>query len=586
MLNKYYQDELTFLREMGKEFSQTWPDLAHMLAERGSDPDVERLLEGFAFLAARIRQKLDDEFPEVTHGLWNLLWPHYLRPIPSTSVLEFKSVPGAVRDKVHIPRGTGIASIPVEGTRCRFRTCYGVDLYPMELTDAGIEEKAGAPLTLRIGFQVADGVQLKQMGMDSLRLFLWGEPEITSLLYLWICRNLKEITFQGYLEGRPSQQFTIPSSSVTPAGFTDEEALLPSPSVSFTGFRLLQEYFALPAKFMFLDIRGLRPAAELEAGGKFELHFRFNAGLQKVPKVTKDNFRLFCTPIINLFAHTADPFRLEHDRVEYRLRPASVEAKHYEIYSVEKVVGWEQGQTHPREYASFYDFKHDLGSEQQPIFYQMRLRPSISGVGSETFVSFVSEQQERLLPPAETVSIDLICTNRNLTDQLRIKDVSEATGDSPEFATFQNITRVTSSIRPPLDEGLHWRLLSHLALNYLSLVDVTSLRAVLQLYNFQALYDRQAARANQLRLDAIQSVRSKPMDWLLKGVPVRGISIELDLVETNFSGEGDLYLFATILNELFALYTSMNSFTRLTVRGVKEGEVYQWAPRLGHQILA
>jgi len=214
------------------------------------------------------------------------------------------------------------------------------------------------------------------------------------------------------------------------------------------------------------------------------------------------------------------------------------------------------------------------------------LRPSIAGTGTETFISFVSEQQEHLLPPAETVSVDLICTNRNLTDQLRIKDVSEATGDSPEFATFQNITRVTTSIRPPLDEGLHWRLLSHMALNYLSLVDVTSLRSVLQLYNFQALYDRQAARANQLRLDAIQDVRSKPMDWLLKGVPVRGISIELDLLETNFSGEGDLYLFAAIINELFALYTSMNSFTKLTVRGVKEGEVYQWAPRLGHQILA
>jgi type VI secretion system protein ImpG len=586
MFNKYYQDELTFLREMGKEFSQAWPDLAHMLAERGSDPDVERLLEGFAFLAGRIRQKLDDEFPEMTHGLWNLLWPHYLRPIPSMSILEFKSVPGAVRDKVHIPRGIGVASVPVEGTRCRFQTCYGVDLYPMELVEAEIEENAGAPLTLRIGFQIAEGVQLKQLGMDSLRLFLWGEPEVTNLVYLWICRNLKEVVFQGYLEGRPSQQFRLPPSSVAGAGFSNEEALLPSPSISFSGFRMLQEYFTLPSKFMFLDINGLRPTADLESGGKFELLFRFTPGLQKIPKVTKENFRLFCTPIINLFPHTADPFRLDHDRVEYRLRPASVDAKHYEIYSVEKVVSWEQGETRPREYAPFYDFKHDLGAGQQPIFYQLRLRPSVTGAGTETYVAFVSEQEEHLLPPAETVSVDLFCTNRNLTDQLRIKDICEATADSPEFATFQNITRATASIRPPLDEGLHWRLLSHLALNYLSLVNVASLRSVLQLYNFQALYDRQAARANQLRLDAIQDVRSVPMDWLLKGVPVRGISIELDLVETNFSGEGDMYLFSTILNELFALYTSMNSFTRLTIRGVKQGEVYQWAPRLGYQILA
>jgi type VI secretion system protein ImpG len=586
VFNKYYQDELTFLREMGKEFSQAWPDLAYMLAERGSDPDVERLLEGFAFLAGRIRQKLDDEFPEITHSLWQLLWPHYLRPIPSMSVLEFRGVTGAVRDKMYVARGTEVASVPVEGTRCRFKTCYGVDLYPMELTGAEIEERAEEPLMLRIGFQIQEGIQFQQLNMDSLRLFLWGEPELTNLLYLWFRCNLKDVVFQGYLEGRPSQRLTLPSSSLTFAGFAEEEALLPSPQHSFAGFRLLQEYFSLPDKFMFLDVHGLLRAASLETGGKFELLFRFNHSLQKVPRVAKENFRLYCTPVVNLFPHTADPIRLEHDRVEYRLRPASIEAQHYEIYSIEKVVGWEQGQVRPRNYAPFYNFIHDTGGDQQPIFYQTRLRPSVAGVGTDTFVTFVSEQEEQILPPAETVSIDLACTNRNLPSQLRVNDICAATADSPEYATFRNITRVTASIRPPLDEGLHWRLLSHLALNYLSLVDVKALRSILELYNFPALYDRQAARANQLRLDAIQNVRSKPMDWLVKGVPVRGTSVELDLLEDNFSGEGDMYLFSTVLNELFALYTSINSFSRLTVRGVKQGEVYQWAPRLGYQILA
>jgi len=586
VFNKYYQDELTFLREMGKEFSQAWPDLGYMLAERGSDPDVERLLEGFAFLAGRIRQKLDDEFPELTHALWQLLWPHYLRPIPSMSVIEFRPVPGAVRDKAHIPRDTEVASIPVEGTRCRFRTCYGVDLYPMELSAAELEEKAGAPLTLRIVLELSEGVQLQQLDMDSLRIFLWGESETASLLYLWFCRNLKEVAVQGFLEGRPSRQLILPTSSLTIAGFSESEALLPSPQSSFSGFRLLQEYFSFPDKFMFLDINGLRQAAELETGRRLELLFRFRPGLQKVPRVTKDNFRLYCTPVVNLFPYTSDPIRLEHERVEYRLRPAAVEAQHYEIYSIEKVVGWEQGQVRPRIYKSFFDFTHDAGGDQQPIFYQTRLKPSVAGPGTETFITFVSEQAEQLLPPAETVSVDLMCTNRNLPTQLRIHDICEASAESPEYATFRNVTRVTASMRPPLDKGLHWRLLSHLALNYLSLIDVAALRSILGLYNFAALEERQAARANQLRLEAIQGVRSGPMDWLVKGIPVRGTSVELDLLETNFSGEGDLYLFSTVLNELFALYTSINSFSRLTVRGVKQGEVYQWAPRLGNQILA
>jgi type VI secretion system protein ImpG len=185
----------------------------------------------------------------------------------------------------------------------------------------------------------------------------------------------------------------------------------------------------------------------------------------------------------------------------------------------------------------------------------------------------------------ETISLDLTCSNRELAHALRVNDIREATADSPEFATFQNITRVTASVRPPLTQGLHWRLLSHLALNYISLAGAEALRTVLELYNFQALSDRQAARENQLRLDAIQKVRAAPLDWLSSGVPLRGTSVEMDLLETNFSGEGDMYLFAGILNEIFALYASMNSFTRLTVRGVKQHEVYEWAPRLGRQIL-
>jgi type VI secretion system protein ImpG len=586
MFNKYYQDELTFLREMGKEFSQDYPALAHMLAERGSDPDVERLLEGFAFLAGRIRQKLDDEFPEVTQGLLSLLWPHYLRPIPSMSILEFQPVPGAVRDRARIPRGTEVASVPVEGTRCRFRTCYDVDLYPIVLHSAEIEEKAGAPLTLRLGFQTAEGVQLKQVDPDPLRLFLGGEAEVTNLLYLWFCRSLQDVVFQGFFEGRPSQQLTLPASSIKVAGFTEEQALLPYPHISFSGFRLLQEYFALPAKFMFLDISGLRKAAELETGGRFELHFRFKKGPEKVPRVTADNFHLYCTPIINLFSHTADPIRLEHDRVEYRVRPASVDALHYETYSVDRVFGWLEGQVQPREYAAFDTFTHDTGVDQEPIFYQTRLRSSVAGGGTDTFISFVSEQEAHVLPPAETMSIDLTCTNRNLPDHLRVRDICEATGDSPEYATFRNITGITKSIRPPLDQGLHWRLLSHLALNYLSLASVPALRSILEIYNFHALYDRQAARENELRLDAIQRVDTQPMDWLMKGTAIRGTAIEMSLLETDFAGEGDLYLFANILNEVFSLYASLNSFTRLTVRGVKQGEVYQWAPRLGHQILA
>jgi type VI secretion system protein ImpG len=586
MFNKYYQDELAFLREMGKEFSQAYPALAHMLAERGSDPDVERLMEGFAFLSGRIRQKLDDEFPEITHTLLTLLWPQYLRPIPSMSIVEFYPVPNAIRDRTRIPRGTQLASVSVEGTRCLFSTCYDVDISPLSIMAAEIEERPGQPITLRIAFQLDEGIHLNQLDMDRIRIFLHGETEFTSLLYLWLSRYRDEITIQGYLEGKPSQSKDLPPQSLQAVGFGAEDALLPYPANSFEGFRLLQEYFALPAKFMFFDICNVQDASDLETGNRFDLVISFKRPEGAVPRVTANNIRLNCSPVVNLFPHNADPISLEHNRVEYRVRPASIDAQHYETYSVDKVLGWIEGEPQPRHYPPFYSFTHATSDEPDSIYHQAHLRSSVSAPGTETYITFVSEQEVHVLPPAETISLDLTCTNRHLTNQLRIGDIQAATADSPEFASFKNISQVTPSVRPPLDQGLHWRLLSHLALNYLSLVDAVSLRSILEVYNFHALVDRQAARENQLRLEGIQAVRSNPMDWLVRGVPVRGTAIDVDLDENSFAGEGDLFLFATILNELFALYATINSFTRLTVRGVKLGEIYQWHPRLGRQILA
>src|SRR5262249_27702251 len=147
------------------------------------------------------------------------------------------------------------------------------------------------------------------------------------------------------------------------------------------------------------------------------------------------------------------------------------------------------------------------------------------------------------------------------------------------------ITKATPSIRPPLGGDLHWRLISHLSLNYLSLASVEALRGILELYNFLALYDRQAARENELRLEGIRDVQAKPAEWLFRGAPVRGTRVALELQEDNFAGEGDLYLFASVLNEFFSLYATLNSFSQLTVRGVQYGGVYSWPPRIGQQII-
>jgi len=585
MFNKYYADELSFMREMGREFSESHPEAAHFLAETGSDPDVERLLEGFAFLTGRLRQKLDDELPEVTQSLMSLLWPHYLRPIPSMTILRFECKTRRVTGPQKIPAGTEVDSAPVEGVPCRFRTCYPAELYPVDLQRVDYQ-LTSAPPSLVFDFRVWEGVPAASLGLERLRFHLHGEPASTQLLYLWLCRYLKGIEISVQDEGRHEKTFSLPADALKPVGFGEEESLLPFPTQSFPGFRLLQEYFSLPAKYMFFDLSGLDRLHSMEGTVRFQVRFLFSRGMQAPMDLGEEGILLHCTPAINLFSHEADPIRIDHRKVEYRVRPSGANPLFYEIYSVDSVFGMEKGVAGAREYFPFYSFHHRMGGGgKEEMYYHTRQEPSVVGYGTDTYVGFVYDNMENVSPEAETVSIELTCTNRWLPTQLRPGDIQVPTSSTPEYTRFTNLIRATTPVMPPLGGGLHWRLISHMALNYLSLTHVEVLRNMLNLYNFQGLYDRQAARTNEMRMAAIRKVRTEPTDHILSGVPVRGAAIELELQEDQFPGEGDMFLFANVLNHVFSLYATINSFTRLTVKGAQHGEIYQWPPQFGMQTL-
>jgi type VI secretion system protein ImpG len=585
MFNKYYQDELAFLREMGEEFAAAHPQVAHMLAAHGTDPDVERLLEGFAFLTGRIRQKLDDELPEITHTLMGLLWPHYLRPIPAMSVVEFRPRPAALRDRQVVARGVEIHSVPVDGTPCRFRTAAAVEMWPIELTDARIEEPAGESPRLVLALRPLEGVSLAALDVQHLRFLLHGEPRQMYGLYLLFTRLATGLTIEARVAGKVTARRDRPAQAVRPCGFSDEETLLPYPPNAFPGYRLVQEYFALAAKFLAVDLTDLA-TSELGEAEEWVVRLRYRRPAGEMPRVSADNLRLFCTPVVNLFPHRSDPLRVEHDRTAYRIRPEGKDPAHYEIYAIDRVVGWEQGTSQERRYEPFYAFSHEMAArDRDALFYHTRLVDSVVGQGTESYITFVSQSGAAALPPTETIGIEMTCTNRRLPSSLGVGDIHVATSTSPEYATFTNITRVTGAVPPPLGEGLHWRLISHLALSRLPMMSADVLRGILSLYNFQARVDRQAAAANQLRLDGIRTVHATSTDLLFRGAPVRGSDVSVDLDEESFTGEGDMVLFGSVLNELFATLSTVNAFTRLTVRGVRQGEVYRWPARLGRQTL-
>lgn len=599
MLDKYYQEELLYLRELGAEFARAHPTSAYMLAATGSDPDVERLLEGFSFLSARIRQKLEDELPEVTHGLMALLCPHYLRPVPSMTILEFQPVLAALRQTRTVPRGVEVRSVPVEGTTCRFRTAYQVELNPLSLEEVRLESGAG-PSRLLLQFRLWNQARPETLDLRRLRLHLHGDPSVSFALYHHLRNHVREVALSDGPLGATAPP--VVGLRFTEVGFAAEDALLDYPARSFPGYRLLQEYLAFPAKFLFLDLLGVERLRELGASDRFTVEVRFDRALPAGLNPGKEEIRLFCTPVVNLFAHDADPIRVDRTRTEYRLRPAGTEPLHYEVNSIELVSTSKTGSGEDREIPDFYSFDHggnggskgDIppGGHGPPradaarlIYYAARYRPSVVDGRSDTYLAFVDARGDGRAPEAETVSVRLTCTNRRLPEALRVGDVQIAAESTPEFVRFRNLMPPTASIPPPLEGDLHWRLLSHLALNYLSLADTETLRGILSLYNFQTLHDARAAAANTRRLAGIREVRSRPGHVVLRDGVVRGTDVTLDLQEDHFAGEGDLYLFATLLNEFFALHATLNSYTRLTVRGVQRGEVYSWPARTGKRIL-
>jgi type VI secretion system protein ImpG len=592
--NHYYQSELTALRQLGKRFAERSPALAPFLGQSGRDPDVERLLEGFAFLTGRLRQKLDDELPELTHSLMHLLWPNYMRPLPAFSMLQFDPLkrPGPA---LSVPRNTPVESKPIQGVTCRFRTAYTTEVLPLALNGLDYSVKGdGALLSLRLGM-TADG-HLGELNLKKLRLHLAGERYISQLLYLSLLRHLGGVQLvlldaagkplQDTL-GRPLDGLNLPNSNVQPVGFAEDEALIPYPLNTFRGYRYLQEYFAFQEKFLFTDIIGLDvlkrlPEDVLKQARGLELRFDIHkAGVQRI-RPTLDNVRLYCTPVVNLFAHDAIPIRLDGKQDQYLLLPSELDSEHCGVFSVDRVTGWKPGGKGYEEYVPFESFEHDA-SFDVPLarpHYSVRQQPSLLGDGLETYLSFGL----RNLDQHETLSIELTCTNQNLPRQLGLGDICMPSEDTPEFLTFRNISAVTPSYAPPLHRDFLWKLISNMSLNYLSLANVEALKFILETYDLPRYYDQHAEKVSKRLLDGLKSISHQHVDRLHRGLPVRGVRTQLTINPEGYVGEGDLFLFATVLNEFFALYASLNSYHELRVQST-QGEVYQWTPRMGQQPL-
>lgn len=586
--NYYYQDELSTLRELGREFAGINPMLTPWLAAEGVDPDVERLLEGFAFLSGRLWQKLNGEVPEITHSLLRLLWSSYLRPVPSCSIVRY--APDPVNPQlVRVPRGTAVESIPVEGTPCRFRTAYEVEVMPLKLIEQTLSERGGVSF-INLRFAVTAGA-VRDLDLKKLRFFFSGEPGIAFSFYFTLLAKTKTVRFA--LRDKDNKEHVtavLAPDRLKALGFREGESLFPAPANTFPGYRLMQEYFCFPEKFLFLEISGLEEGIRgsspaLSECTEFELQFALTHLPGQAESFRKNNIKMFCTPVVNLFHTDATPLLVDHRQFEYRIVPYPATPYHFACYSVDEISSWRHESAARYTYAPFESFEHDCGQRASQAYYYLRTRPSSHDAGTETYLSIIYPHGGATLPEPETISLELTCTNRLLPAQLAVGDIRPQASTAQDMPAFSNVTSVTPSYAPPLEDNLLWRFISNMSLNYTPLMNADSLRAVISACDFRALSDQQRARTLDKILRGIVKAESANASKVYKGLPLCGRQATLTLNQSCFSCEGEMWLFASVINEFLALYATVNSFSQLRVIEEKCGEKYQWPGRLGSTII-
>ncbi|MFN7929736.1 MAG: type VI secretion system baseplate subunit TssF [Blastocatellia bacterium] len=610
----YYERELTFLRQMGAEFAEKYPKIAGRLSlepDKCEDPHVERMIEAFAFLTSRVQLKIDDEFPEVTESLLNVLYPHYLAPIPSMSIAQFGLDPqqGKLTTGYQIERGTTLYSRPVQGTACRFRTSYPVTLWPLEVTSAALEslDPVGArgkwsEAVVRISLRCLHNTKLSELkvtrgesevGLEALRFYLNGEAQLVYPLYELLFNEQLHTLKVELRDNKTRKTITLPARAIKPVGFASDEGMLDYTPRSFVGYRLLTEYFAFPDKFLFFDVTGLEDAARAGFGDQMDILIYLKDVAPPRAKVDAGTFQLGCTPIINFFKKVAEPIQLTQQQHEYHVIPDIHRQTATEIYSIDAVTTVDPYLQQSRAFQPFYSYRHAYEREQQGSFWNATRRQSqrMDDEGTEVFLSLVDLNFSPKVPPVETITCHVTCTNRDLPARLPFggREGDFEVENAGPLARVKCLRKPTETLRPPMRRGAHWRLISHLSLNHLSLVegqrngDPEALREILMLYDF---LDSAATRKQILGLTHITSRRVVRQTGTRIGTGfVRGIETTITFDESQFVGSG-VFLFASVLEKFLGLYASLNSFNQLIAKTEqREGEMKRWRPRVGEQVL-
>jgi len=615
-LLRHYESELSYLREMGAEFAQSYPKVAARLGIDGVevlDPYVERLLEGTAFLSARVQLELDLQYPSFTSHLLEIIYPHYLTPTPSMMVAAFDPdfANPALADGVTLPRQTTLRAALTEGqqTACLFRTAQDVTLWPLEIAEAeyidsrgalvaaGIAGGTEARAAIRLRLRRAAGAPIGELRLDRLALFLGGQAAKGWQLHEHLCTDAVGLVARS--TDRRADWVQPLRGGVEPRGFARDQALLPTPRQTFDGYRLLQEYFAMPERFHFVDLVGLSAGLARCAGSDMDVYILLRAARPDLTHgVTPDAFTLFATPAINLFEKRCDWVVLSDRDTEHHVVADRTAPLDFEVHTLTAVTGIRAEGQDDQPFRPFFSSDDFTAAGGGPGAYytvrrrmrqrteRERLQGARTGyLGSETYVSLVDPAHAPYGADIRQLAVRAQVSNRDLPLLLATgaRDQFHLPDGGPVLSVRTPVSPTRP--RPTLAQGdAAWRIIGHLSLNYLSLTDTRGGTGAEALRELVGLYAPLADRAVEKQIEGITRVSSRPIvrriaDEVLS-TAVRGLEVSVQMDEAAFEGAGT-YVLAAVLDQFFRKYVSVNSFTETVLTTQQRGEIARWRPQVG-----
>jgi type VI secretion system protein ImpG len=611
----FFERELQFLEETAQAFADRYPANASRLvleSGRSIDPHLDRLIEGFAVLAGRVRHKLESDFSELTESLLQILYPHLRLIIPSMAIAQVVVPPGSrnLRDGWRLEKDTVVRSTAFreQAEMFQYSLGYPVAVWPIELKgvawetspfDLGMRPPHGTVAVLRMQFACQDGLRWDDLNLEKLRLHLSGDRQFIAGLYEIMFNRCLGVAFQavdmGAEAGTSRTPITMqPDECLAQVGLDLDEGLLPFPPESFVGYRLLMELLSFPQKFLFADLGGWKKLRGRGFGSQIEVLFFFSHSQDNLEKgLSAENFLLGCVPVVNVFRKSTEPIGYTHKRWEHRVVPTRRPEGDMEVYRIESVRSVDSETGAFRDYQPF--FASSFGPAlARPAYFHATRRPSLleEVPGSEVYVTLVDPEFHPSKPTNTVLDIQAWCTNRDLPFKLqqagdRLLLSSDPFGDQ---GWLQLLHKPTAPLRPFLREGTYWRLLGQNCLNHVSLVQgaegLQALRELLSLCDFAGPTTQQLAAVNQQIIDGIKSIRSRPIMERVRSSAsrfsmCRGMELLVEFDEEKYMGTG-VFLMASVLERFFALYTGVNSFTKLIARTTQaEGNVRTWPPRAG-----